>query len=50
MTSRPSDQVDLQRIADAYPEAARSTPIEVRERLFTDTQRAAWDMRFGGGR
>jgi len=36
----------IRRIADAYPADAFDTPRWVRERYFTDDQRAAWTLRF----
>ena len=47
MTSRRFDQAEIVRIAAAYPEAARSTPIWERDRFFSDAQKAAWELRFG---
>ena len=46
MISRLSKSDEIARIAAAYPEEARFTPAEERERYFTDAQRAAWELRF----
>lgn len=38
---------NLAALASRYPEAARHTPAEERDRHFTVTQRLAWFLRFG---
>lgn len=38
---------NLFQVAAAYPEDARDTPADERERHFTLTQKLAWLLRFG---
>lgn len=47
MSAAVLDHSEIERIARAYPSEARNTPKCVRERHFTDAQRAAWELRFG---
>lgn len=47
MSAPALDQREVERIARAYPPDARFTSERVRERWFTDAQRAAWELRFG---
>ena len=46
MTSPTFETAEIQRIAAAYPEEARYTPAEERERFFSEAQKAAWLLRF----
>lgn len=50
MSAPALDQREVERIARAYPPDARFTPEWVRERHFTEAQRAAWEYRFGQNR
>lgn len=43
------DQIELSRIADAYPPEAAGVPVWERKKFFTPVQLAAWDKRFGDG-
>jgi len=38
---------EIRRIVASYPPDARFVPEWERDRHFTDTQRAAWELRFG---
>ena len=46
MTSAPFDRAELERIAAAYPEEARTVSAWERERHFTPLQQVAWLLRF----
>lgn len=40
------DVAEIRRMAAAYPDEARYTSAETRERLFTAKQQLAWALRF----
>lgn len=42
-----ASDTEIARIAATYPPEAAGTPRSARERLFSDAQRLAWEIRFG---